>query len=419
MSLYQTREQLIFDGVDVVTLAEFDGTPVYVYSWSSIAQQLTTIQRDLAPSKVHIHYAVKANSNLAILHRLKKHEIGFDVVSEGELGKVLQIGCDPAKVVFSGVGKSREELSFALKVGVGCINIESNAEIIRLIEVANQLNVTDTKIALRINPSVAIESHHNISTANSTSKFGIFPEELDQSIEIIAGNRNLTLTGISFHLGSEIHSIQPYRQALTVILDVVDRLRSTNFSIHHLNLGGGFGIPNQDSEGFSFKELGKTLRQTLQDQHFTVHIEPGRFILGQAGILITKVEYLKENSDKNRPTYAIVDAGMNDFMRPMLYDAKPSVRSVTSKRPKPKKMNIAGPICESTDVFCTETMLATRADDLLVIEDVGAYGFSLSSNYNTRPRIAELLIENDVIHIVRERETISDLNKLENVKARD
>ncbi|MDE0093681.1 MAG: diaminopimelate decarboxylase [Gammaproteobacteria bacterium] len=419
MSFYQTRGKLTFDGVDVVALAELVGTPVYVYSWSSIAQQLATIQRDLAPLNLHIHYAVKANSNLAILHRLEKHEIGFDVVSEGELSKVLQVGCDPSKVVFSGVGKSLDELSFALKVGVGCINIESNAELVRLIQIANQLNVIDTKIALRINPSVAIKSHHNISTANSTSKFGMLPDEIDHSIKLIAGNRHLTLTGISFHLGSEIHTIQPYCQALTVILDVADRLLSANFPVQHLNLGGGFAIPNQESEGFLFEELGKTLRHTLQGRNFTVHIEPGRFIVGQAGILIMRVEYVKENSVEDRPTYAIVDAGMNDFMRPMLYDAKPSVRSVTSKRSKPTKISIAGPICESTDVFCTDTMLTVEADDLLVLEDVGAYGFSLSSNYNTRPRIAELLIENGDIHIVRERETISDLCKLEKVKIHD
>ena len=413
MNLYRQQRQLNFDGFDVETLAEIAGTPVYVYSWSRIEEQLKKIRNGLSQLDYRIHYAVKANSNLALLHRLQQCDVGFDVVSEGELSKVLHAGGDPKSVVFSGVGKSREELAFALKIGLGCINVESIAELDRLIQIANHLNISGSEIAIRINPSVSLDSHKRIVTGDCKSKFGVFPDEIDEVVELLQESSYLTLSGLTFHLGSEIHLTQPYKTALEILLGIANHLNSKGFSVTHLNIGGGFAIPKQNSEGFPFKNLAQILRETLAGKELTIRIEPGRFILGSAGILITKVEYLKERHGADRPTYVIVNAGMNDCMRPMLYGAQHRVYSIKATESNTKMMSVAGPICESTDIFCTDYPLATNKDDLLVIDDVGAYGFSLSSNYNTRPRCAELLLENGEIQIIRERETIYDLYKLE------
>lgn len=403
MILRRINDVLHFDSITVDTLAHIAGTPCYVYSWTKIEQHLKRIEEQLAEIDHQIKFAVKANSNINILGRLADLGIGFDVVSGGELELVLQAGVRSTSIQYSGLGKSTAELAFALKTDIGCINVESLEEIARLKDLAKRLNTT-AQIALRINPLVQIDSHEYLVTAGPTSKFGILPADLSAALDALNSAPNLQLVGLSCHLGSEISTTTPYEQALQTLVKAADTIEATRRKLAHLNLGGGFA-----NHEFPFAELAGLIQRRVPHKRWKMIIEPGRSLIAAAGVLITKVEYLKESTTNTTPNFAIVDAGMNDFLRPALYSAQHPLHSSAPQATEIKTWDVVGPVCESADTFARNVELPIDNSSYLVIENVGAYGFVLSSNYNSRPKPAEILIDDGIPKLIRERESFADL----------
>lgn len=412
MPLSRTNGILHFDGIPVSALGAMTGTPVYVYSWNRIAQNVEHITNQLAGIRHQIHYAVKANSNLSLLRRLEQLDIGFDIVSVGELERVLRVGGHPNKIMFSGVGKTEEELAFALKVGIGSINVESVGELHRVIALAKRLQVR-ANVMFRINPNVDATTHPYLATALESSKFGMASDEVIELIASIRTFEELNVIGLSFHLGSQISAVTHFEVALTQLIRCADVLEDAGFPVKVFNIGGGFATCYKDEQRFSFNELADMLRDLLHSREVEVRIEPGRTIVADSGILITRLEYLKRAYRSKGQNFAVVDAAMNDLIRPALYDSWHHIESSSSRKNSLGEWDIVGPICESSDVLGRNRSLALAEDDLLVIEDVGAYGFALSSNYNSRMRSAELLVTPDDVQIIRRRESMADLLSLE------
>ena len=412
MPLSRTNGILHFDGVAISALGAITGTPVYVYSWNRIAQNVDHITNQLAGIRHQIHYAVKANSNLSLLRRLNQLDIGFDIVSVGELERVLRVGGDPNKVMFSGVGKTTEELAFALKVGIGSINIESVGELHRVITLAKRLQVR-ANVMFRINPNVDATTHPYLATALESSKFGMASDEVIELIASIRTIEELNVIGLSFHLGSQISAVTHFEAALTQLICCADVLEDAGVPVKVFNIGGGFATCYKDEPRFSFAELADMLRDLLHGREVEVRIEPGRTIVADSGILITRLEYLKRAYRSKGQNFAVVDAAMNDLIRPALYNSWHHIASSSSRKNSLGEWDIVGPICESSDVLGRNRSLALAEDDLLVIEDVGAYGFALSSNYNSRMRSAELLVTPDDVQVIRRRESMADLLSLE------
>lgn len=412
MPLSRANGILHFDGIAISALGAITGTPVYVYSWNRIAQNVDYITNQLAGIRHQIHYAVKANSNLSLLHRLNQLDIGFDIVSVGELERVLRVGGDPNKVMFSGVGKTAEELVFALKVGIGSINIESVGELHRVITLAKRLQVR-ANVMFRINPNVDATTHPYLATALESSKFGMASDEVIELIASIRTIEELNVVGLSFHLGSQISAVTHFEAALTQLICCADVLEDAGVPVKVFNIGGGFATCYKDEQRFSFAELADMLRDLLHSREVEVRIEPGRTIVADSGILITRLEYLKRAYRSKGQNFAVVDAAMNDLIRPALYNSWHHIASSSSRKNSLGDWDIVGPICESSDVLGRNRSLALAEDDLLVIEDVGAYGFALSSNYNSRMRSAELLVTPDDVQVIRRRESMADLLSLE------
>ncbi|QXP82870.1 diaminopimelate decarboxylase [Methylococcus sp. Mc7] len=395
------------EDVPLSAIAERHGTPCYIYSRATLERHWHAFDGALGSCPHLVCYAVKANSNIAILNLLARLGSGFDIVSAGELERVLAAGGDPSRVVFSGVGKREDELARALDAGIRCFNVEVAEELDRLDRLAGERGVK-APVSLRVNPDVDAGTHPYISTGLRENKFGIEVEEALTQYRRAARMPNLEVVGIDCHIGSQLTSSMPFIDALDRVLALVAQLRSEGVAIRHLDLGGGLGIRYRDEDPPHPTEYAEQLFARLGRHDFEILIEPGRAIAGNAGLLLTRVEYLKANQTKR---FAIVDAAMNDLLRPALYGAWQEIVPV-APRPDDAESHtydIVGPVCETGDFLGKSRDLALAPGDLLAVRSAGAYGFSMSSNYNSRPRPAEVLVDGGTVHLIRERETIAQL----------
>ena len=393
------------ESVPLTAVAERFGTPCYVYSRAALTNALLEFQQELSGLDALVCYAMKANSNLAVLNVFARLGAGFDIVSGGELQRALAAGGDPQKIVFSGVGKREDEIRQALDAGILCFNVESAAELERLNEVAGS-HGRKAPISLRVNPDVDAKTHPYISTGLKENKFGVAFEEALALYRRAAELPHLTINGIDCHIGSQLLDAAPFAEALDKLLQLVDRLQSEGIQLHHIDLGGGLGIRYRDETPPSIQDYLAPLLGELKNRRLKILFEPGRRLVGNAGILLTRVEYLKPGEAKN---FAIVDAAMNDLARPALYDAWHDIQPVSPRTGSPRAWDIVGPVCESSDFLGRERPLDLQAGDVLAVMSAGAYGMTMSSNYNTRPRAAEVMIDGDTMHLIRRRETINDL----------
>ena len=397
---------LCAESVPLEQIAERFGTPCYVYSRATLERHWHAFDRSLAGRPHLVCYAVKANSNLAVLNVLARLGSGFDIVSVGELERVLAAGGVADKIVFSGVGKREDEMRRALEVGIHCFNVEVPGELDRLNGVATELGVT-APVSLRVNPDVDAKTHPYISTGLKENKFGIDRAQALSEYERAANLSHLNVIGIDCHIGSQLTSTGPFLDALDRVLELAEALRQRGIPLQHLDLGGGLGIRYNDEQPPEPSELASAINARLQDAPYEILIEPGRAIVGNAGILLTRVEYLKSNSVKN---FAIVDAAMNDLLRPALYNAWQAILPVREGgHGELSVWDVVGPICETGDFLGKERELAIHQGDLLAVRSAGAYGFSMSSNYNSRPRPAEVMVDGDKVHLVRARESLAHL----------
>lgn len=382
-------------------IAEQFGTPCYVYSRNAIEHAYLAYEQALAGSEHLICYAVKANSNLAVLNVLARMGSGFDVVSSGELDRVLAAGGSASKVVFSGVGKTRAEMRHALEAGIYCFNVESEAELHQLQEVASAVQQT-ARISLRVNPDVDAKTHPYISTGLSENKFGIAVNAAKAVYRTAADLPNIEVCGIDCHIGSQLTETAPFLDALDRLLLLVDELASDGIAIHHIDIGGGLGVCYEDEQPPTPEEYLHQVRDRLGDREIQLLVEPGRSIVANAGTLITSVLYLKSNEDRH---FAVVDAAMNDMIRPALYQAWLGIDPVIENAQRPtQRYDVVGPICETADFLAKDRPLAIQADDLLAVRSCGAYGFVMSSNYNSRGRAAEVMVDGQNAYLVRARE---------------
>ncbi len=402
--------QLYAEDVALATIADRVGTPCYVYSRAHIEAQWRAFDAGFGRRDHLVCYAVKANSNLAVLNVLARLGSGFDIVSEGELERVLAAGGDPNKIVFSGVGKKEHEMRRALEAGIHCFNVESEGELERLNRMAGEVG-RHAPISLRVNPDVDAKTHPYISTGLKENKFGIPMEQALRVYRRAADLPHLRIVGVDCHIGSQLTELTPFADAVARVLRLVDALQQAGLALHHLDLGGGLGIRYRDENPPPPKAYIEALLKHLHGlddkyRHLQILIEPGRAIVGNAGVLLTKVEYLKHSDAKN---FAIVDAGMNDLMRPALYDAWQEIVPLQTGKAPAQTYDVVGPVCESGDFLGRDRTLAISAGDLLAVRSAGAYGSSMSSNYNTRPRAAEVMVDGAAFHVVRRRETIEEM----------
>lgn len=399
--------QLFAEDVAVASLAERFGTPLYVYSRATIERHWHAFDDALAGHPHLICYAIKANSNLAFLNLLARMGSGFDIVSQGELERVLAAGGSPAKVVFSGVAKSVVEIRRALEVGIRCFNVESVPELHRINQVAGEMGVK-APISLRINPDVDAKTHPYISTGLKENKFGISYQTAREVYRLAKGMANFEIRGVDCHIGSQLTELSPFLDAADRLLLLLDQLEEDGIHIHHLDLGGGLGVRYDDETPPEPKEYASALLAKLKGrENLELCFEPGRAIAANAGIMVTTVEYLKTQDDNH---FAIVDAGMNDLIRPALYEAWMKIIPVV-EHPQGQRQSydVVGPVCETSDFLGKQRDLTLNQGDLLVVRSAGAYGFTMSSNYNTRCRPAEVMVDGSQAHLVRERERFEDL----------
>ncbi|MBP0950937.1 diaminopimelate decarboxylase [Pseudomonas alliivorans] len=406
MDAFNYRDgELFAEGVALSAIAERFGTPTYVYSRAHIEAQYRAYTDALDGMPHLVCFAVKANSNLGVLNVLARLGAGFDIVSRGELERVLAAGGKAEKIVFSGVGKTREDMRRALEVGVHCFNVESTDELERLQSVAAELNVR-APISLRVNPDVDAGTHPYISTGLKENKFGIAIADAEDVYVRASQLPNLEVIGVDCHIGSQLTTLEPFIDALDRLLDLVDRLGDCGIHLHHIDLGGGVGVRYRDEEPPLVADYIKAVRERLAGRDLGLMFEPGRFIVANAGVLLTRVEYLKHTEHKD---FAIVDAAMNDLIRPALYQAWMDVTAVRPREGVARPYDIVGPICETGDFLAKGRELALAEADLLAVHSAGAYGFVMSSNYNTRGRAAEVLVDDTQAFEVRRRETVAEL----------
>jgi diaminopimelate decarboxylase len=408
LSGFERRQgELYCEGASLSAIAEKAGTPTYVYSGTAILDNYRSYAAALSTLPHEIHYAVKANSSLGILALLAREGAGFDIVSGGELFRVLQAGGDPARVVFSGVGKTRQEMVYALEQGTGWFNCESEAELRILAELASDAGAAPS-VALRVNPNVDAGTHPYIATGLSAHKFGIDILEAERLYRRAAEFAPLRLEGVSCHIGSQIFNTQAFFDALDLVLALIERLREDGLHITQLDLGGGLGVAYKPSDSTpAIADYASRLAENLQGRDLKLTLEPGRSIVGQAGVLLTRVLYRKPNGTK---TFVVVDAGMNDLIRPALYQAHHEIVPVTDRQRPSLRADVVGPVCESGDFLAKDRdMPDVQPGELLAAATAGAYGFVLASNYNSRPRAAEVLVEGDRWRVIRDRESLDDL----------
>lgn len=391
-------------------LAQQFGTPLYVYSQKALDTAFSRYQQAFAALNPLICYAVKANSNLSILRHFAQLGCGFDTVSGGEITRVLAAGGAAEKIIFSGVGKSVAEIELALNVGIKCFNVESLPELDRINEVAQKMGKI-APISLRINPDVDAKTHPYISTGLKANKFGIAMSDAEQAFLYAQSLPCLNVLGIDCHIGSQLIDLSPLIEACERLLVLVDKLATHNIVLQHLDLGGGVGIVYHDEQTPDLTFYANELQKLLQNYSLNLVLEPGRSLVGQAGVLLTRVEYVKQGEEKN---FVIVDAAMNDLMRPTLYDAYHKIENTVFRQPE-ILVDVVGPICETGDFLAQNRMLAAKQDDLLLIHGAGAYAASMASNYNSRCRAAEVLVNGEEVKLIRARECLHDL--LANEKA--
>lgn len=393
------------EGVALAVLAERHGTPAYVYSRAAIEAGWRAYADAFTGRDALVCYSVKANGNLAVLNLLARLGSGFDIVSGGELERVIAAGGEPGKVVFSGTGKRAAEIRRALEAGIHCFNVESEQELLCLNEIAGQMSVS-APVSVRVNPDIDPETHPYIATGLRENKFGVDYEEALEMYRLAGSLDNIVTTGIDCHIGSQITSVGPYIDAVNKLLELLDRLEKNGVTIRHVDIGGGLGISYRDETapdiaGFAGAVSG------LVPARYGIILEPGRSIVGNAGVLLTRVEYLKANREKH---FAIVDASMNDLLRPSLYQAWHDIVPVSEHREgKETEYDVVGPICETGDFLGLGRSLSVGPNDLLAVMSAGAYGFSMSSNYNSRPRAVELLVDGERDYVIRERESVEQL----------
>jgi diaminopimelate decarboxylase len=408
------QNQLFCEQVSLNQIAEQFGTPSYIYSRAAFTRHFLEYQQALGDHPGMICYAVKANSNIAVLNVLAKLGAGFDIVSLGELERVLKAGGDPKRIVFSGVGKTAAEMRRALEVGVYCFNVESSPELTRLDDVAKSMGVI-APVSLRVNPDVDAQTHPYISTGLKENKFGVDIEEAINVYEQAASLSNLHIKGVDCHIGSQLITIDPFLDALDRVLRLIDRLADLGINIEHLDLGGGLGVTYDDEQPPSIKDYLEEIKVRIGGRTLSLALEPGRSIAANAGVLLTTVEFLKPTRHKN---FAIIDAGMNDNIRPALYQAWQRALPLNeSATVEPLLWDLVGPVCETGDFLAKDRSLALEAGDRIAIMSAGAYGFAMSSNYNSRCRPIEIMIDGDQIHVIRKRETIDDLLRGEKIIA--
>ena len=406
MEAFNYRDgELFAEGVALSALAQRFGTPTYVYSRAHIEAQYRAYADALAGMPHLVCFAVKANSNLGVLNVLARLGAGFDIVSSGELERVLAAGGEPSRIVFSGVGKSRDDMRRALEVGVHCFNVESSVELERLQKVAAELGVK-APVSLRVNPDVDAGTPPYISTGLKENKFGIDIEQAEAVYARAAELPNLEVIGVDCHIGSQLTTLEPFLDALDRLLLLVDKLAARGIVIKHLDLGGGLGVQYRDEQPPLAGDYITAVRKRLAGRDLSLVFEPGRFIVANAGVLLTQVEYLKHTEHKD---FAIVDAAMNDLIRPALYQAWMDVSPVQPRDGEARRYDLVGPICETGDFLAKDRQLVLEEGDLLAVRSAGAYGFVMSSNYNTRGRAAEVLVDGEQAFEVRRRETVQEL----------
>ncbi len=402
---------LYAENVPLAEIATTYGTPCYVYSRAALESAFKSFDAGFATAHRLVCFAVKANPSLAILNLFARLGAGFDIVSGGELARVLAAGGDPGKIVFSGVGKTATEMQAALAAGIFCFNVESAAELDRLNSIAVEMGKV-APVSLRVNPNVDAKTHPYISTGLKNNKFGVAYEDAFSLYQRAAAMPGIAVHGVDCHIGSQLTELSPFLDAFDRVLALVDQLEAAGIHIQHIDAGGGIGICYSDETPPDFSEYAAAMLRKLGGRKVKLVFEPGRALVGNAGLLLTRVEYLKHTEAKN---FAIVDAAMNDLMRPALYDAYHDIVPVAARSGETQIYEIVGPVCESGDFLGHDRKLALQQGDLLAIMSAGAYGMSMSSNYNTRPRAAEVMVDGDRHHLIRQRETIAQLYALESV----
>ncbi|MCL2912181.1 diaminopimelate decarboxylase [Shewanella corallii] len=396
---------LCAEDCQIADIAAQYGTPLYLYSRATLERHWHAFDKAVGSVPHMICYAVKANSNLAVLNVLARLGSGFDIVSGGELARVLEAGGEPAKVVFSGVGKTRDEMAQALRAGIHCFNVESAAELETLNEVAGELDM-QAPISLRINPDVDAGTHPYISTGLKENKFGIAMEEAEGLFLRAHALPYLKVKGVDCHIGSQLTELNPFLDAVDRLLALIDTLAEQGVVIEHFDVGGGLGVTYDEETPPHPDDYAKALLTKFEGRQLTLIFEPGRAIAANAGLFVTQVLYLKENSDKN---FAIVDGAMNDLIRPSLYSAWQKIIPVSPRAGETRAFDIVGPVCETGDFLGKNRQLNVQAGDLLAVRSAGAYGFTMASNYNSRPRVAEVMVDGDKHYLVREREKLVQL----------
>ena len=414
MDFFQYKNnQLMAENLPVKQLAEQFGTPLYVYSRATLERHWHAFNNAFGEHPHLVCFAVKSNPNIAILNVMAKLGSGFDIVSQGELERVLAAGGDAAKVVFSGVAKSRQEIARALEVNIRCFNVESEAELLRINQIAGEMGKI-APISLRVNPDVDAHTHPYISTGLKENKFGVSVEQAREVYKLAATLPNIKIVGMDCHIGSQLTELQPFLDAVDRLIVLMEQLKQDGIRLKHLDLGGGLGVTYTDETPPHPTDYAKALWEKLSAfSELEIIVEPGRAITANAGILVTKVEYLKSNESRN---FAIVDAGMNDMIRPALYQAYMNILEIDRTLAREEKIyDVVGPICETSDFLGKQRKLAIAEGDYLAQRSAGAYGASMSSNYNSRPRTAEVMVDGDKAHLIRRHEALNELWQLESL----
>ena len=414
MDFFQYKNnQLMAENLPVKQLAEQFGTPLYIYSKATLERHWHAFDNAFGEHPHLVCFAVKSNPNIAILNVMAKLGSGFDIVSQGELERVLAAGGDAAKVVFSGVAKSHQDIARALDVNIRCFNVESEAELLRINQIAGEMGKI-APISLRVNPDVDAHTHPYISTGLKENKFGVSVEQAREVYKLAATLPNIKIVGMDCHIGSQLTELKPFLDAVDRLIVLMEQLKQDGIHLKHLDLGGGLGVTYTDETPPHPTDYAKALWEKLSAfSELEIIVEPGRAITANAGILVTKVEYLKSNESRN---FAIVDAGMNDMIRPALYQAYMNILEIDRTLAREEKMyDVVGPICETSDFLGKQRKLAIAEGDYLAQRSAGAYGASMSSNYNSRPRTAEVMVDGDKAHLIRRREALNELWQLESL----
>ncbi len=406
LSILKLKEKKFYiENVPIENIIKKFSTPSYIYSKENILNNYLNFKNQFDGIDHLICFSVKSNPNIAILNLLANNGSGFDIVSGGELQRIIAAKGDPQKVVFSGVGKSKDDIELAIKHDILTFNVESESELYRIQNAAKKLN-KKANISIRVNPNVDPKTHPYISTGLKKNKFGVDEKNAILMYKIAKKLDSINIKGIDCHIGSQITELKPFEDSIKKLMELVNHLKSIDIFIKHIDIGGGIGIKYSKEEPPTFSDYAKTVKNILKDTDLKIIFEPGRALIGKAGVLLTEVEFIKNGPEKN---FVIVNAAMNDLMRPTLYDAFHKIINLSESKSQKKKYDIVGPICETGDFLGKDRLLSVEENNILAILDVGAYGMSMSSNYNSRPKVSEIMVDDDKFYMIRNRETFADL----------